>query len=101
MRPPITPRAPPFCVPAPGQVRLNVLSTLLGEAHAHLHQHLCACVLGRKVFVMPFHRDVQVRARSGGQAGNSKLNLNLNDPPHTIQILDGVLYRGQGEREWP
>ena len=40
------------------QVRLNLLSTLLHEAHAHLHNNLCASVLGRKLLLLPFHRDV-------------------------------------------
>eukprot|EP00878_Enallax_costatus_P005957 GHUV01006249.1.p1 GENE.GHUV01006249.1~~GHUV01006249.1.p1 ORF type:complete len:2036 (+),score=737.34 GHUV01006249.1:1069-7176(+) len=39
-------------------VRLNFLSTLLHEAYSHLHQHLSASVLGVKLLLMPFHRDV-------------------------------------------
>lgn len=42
------------------QVRLNFLSTLLEEAYGHLHCHLTAGVLGRKLFTMPFTRDVKV-----------------------------------------
>ncbi len=42
------------------QVRLNLLSTLLDEAFDHLHQHLCASVLGRRILTLPFHRDVQL-----------------------------------------
>eukprot|EP00798_Chlamydomonas_sp_ICE-L_P004009 gene4009-14089_t len=41
-------------------VRLNFLSTLLSEARAHLHNHICASVLGRKVFIQPFNRDVEL-----------------------------------------
>eukprot|EP00798_Chlamydomonas_sp_ICE-L_P016735 gene16735-23007_t len=41
-------------------VRLNFLSTLLSEAGAHLHNHICASVLGRKVFIQPFSRDVEL-----------------------------------------
>jgi hypothetical protein len=41
-------------------VRLNFLSTLLPEAFAYLHQHLCASVLGRKLLLLPFHRDVDL-----------------------------------------
>lgn len=42
------------------QVRLNLLPPLLEEAYAHLHACLCASSLGRKLFVLPFHRDVRV-----------------------------------------
>lgn len=42
------------------QVRLSFLSTLLDEAHDYLHLHLCASVLGRKLFRLPFHRDVPI-----------------------------------------
>eukprot|EP00798_Chlamydomonas_sp_ICE-L_P016685 gene16685-22945_t len=43
-------------------VRLNFLSTLLSEAGAHLQNHICASVLGRKVFIQPFNRDVELTA---------------------------------------
>lgn len=44
-------------------MRLNLLPALLGEAYAHLHQCLCASgALARKLFLMPFHRDVQPAA---------------------------------------
>ena len=49
----------PGCMPGT-QVRLNFLSTLIDEAYAHLHYHLCASVLGVKLFTMPFNRDVVV-----------------------------------------
>ncbi|GIL75394.1 hypothetical protein Vretifemale_5196 [Volvox reticuliferus] len=39
-------------------VRLNLLSTLSEEAYGHLHNTLCAGVLGRKLFTLPFHRGV-------------------------------------------
>jgi hypothetical protein len=42
------------------QVRLNILSTLLDEAYGHLHRYLCASVLERRLYRMPFHRDIQV-----------------------------------------
>lgn len=45
-------------------VRLNFLPALLDEAYAHLHACLCASALGRKLFVQPFHRDVQVAPAS-------------------------------------
>ncbi len=44
----------------PWQVRLNFLSTLMEEAYAHLHNYLCASVLGRKLFTLPFNRDVEM-----------------------------------------
>jgi hypothetical protein len=42
------------------QVRLNLLLPLLKEAYNHLHTCLCASVLGRKLFLQPFNRDVEV-----------------------------------------
>jgi hypothetical protein len=41
-------------------VRLNFLPTLLDEAYAHLHRYLTASVLCRKLFLMPFNRDVKL-----------------------------------------
>ncbi|WIA08442.1 hypothetical protein OEZ85_007879 [Tetradesmus obliquus] len=41
-------------------VRLNFLSSLLHEAYDHLHQHLTASVLGVKLLLLPFHRDVSL-----------------------------------------
>jgi hypothetical protein len=41
-------------------VRLNFLPTLLDEASNHLQRYLTASVLRRKLFVMPFSRDVQL-----------------------------------------
>eukprot|EP00887_Chlorella_sp_A99_P004660 scaffold4.g4660.t1 len=41
-------------------VRLHFLPPLLEEGYAHLHSTLCASALGRKLFVLPFHRDVKV-----------------------------------------
>jgi hypothetical protein len=49
------------------QVRLNFLSTLLEQSYSLLSNSLCASLLGRKVFVLPFHRDVEMtekRARA-------------------------------------
>ncbi|MEW5310745.1 MAG: hypothetical protein WDW38_002512 [Sanguina aurantia] len=43
-------------------VRLNFLTTLLGEAYSHLHNHMCASMLARKLFTLPFHRDVHITA---------------------------------------
>jgi hypothetical protein len=48
-------------------VRLNFLPTLLDEAYGHLHRYLTASVLGRKLFLMPFNRDVrldEIKART-------------------------------------
>eukprot|EP00198_Chlamydomonas_reinhardtii_P007687 XP_001697024.1 predicted protein [Chlamydomonas reinhardtii] len=41
-------------------VSLTFLSTLLDEAYAYLHGALCAGVLGRKLFTMPFQRDIEL-----------------------------------------
>lgn len=46
------------------QVRLNLLRPLLEEAYSHLHRTLCASTLGRKLFLLPFHRDVAVTERT-------------------------------------
>ena len=35
------------------QVRLNFLSTLIDEAYGHLHRHLTASILHRKLFCLP------------------------------------------------
>ncbi|KAG1659824.1 hypothetical protein FOA52_003767 [Chlamydomonas sp. UWO 241] len=43
-------------------VRLNFPSTLLRDAHKYMHRCLTASVLGRKVLLMPFDRDVQITA---------------------------------------
>eukprot|EP00899_Mesostigma_viride_P019526 jgi/Mesvir1/27575/Mv07320-RA.1 len=39
-------------------VRLNFLASLLDEAHDYLHRCLCAGVLGRRLTLLPFNRDV-------------------------------------------
>lgn len=39
-------------------MRLKFLPALLEEAYGHFHAHLCASVLGCKLFVLPFQRDV-------------------------------------------
>ncbi len=56
-----------FCRSCLLQVRLNFLSALLPEAYGHLHQHLCASALHRKLLLLPFHRDVVLDA-SAAQA---------------------------------
>ncbi|CAM9849170.1 unnamed protein product [Discosporangium mesarthrocarpum] len=43
-------------------IRLHFLPTLIEEAHNYLHRNLCASVLRRNIFTMPFHRDVQLTA---------------------------------------
>lgn len=54
------------------QVRLNFLTTLIGEGYNHLHNHMCASVLGRKLFTLPFDRDVTITA-----AGAKKMQASL------------------------
>eukprot|EP00899_Mesostigma_viride_P005241 jgi/Mesvir1/14718/Mv05368-RA.1 len=44
-------------------VRLNLLSSLLDEAHDYLHNCLCAGVLGRRLTILSFNRDVQISER--------------------------------------
>jgi hypothetical protein len=41
-------------------VRLTFLNQLLGEAFSHFHKYLSASILGRKLFLMPFSRDVEL-----------------------------------------
>lgn len=41
-------------------VRINLLSTLIDEAHASMAQCLTASVLMRKIFTLPFCRDVEI-----------------------------------------
>ena len=41
-------------------MRLNVLPQLLSEAYDHLHAHLTGGLLATQLFLLPFHRDVQV-----------------------------------------
>lgn len=43
-------------------IRLHVLSSLIHEMYDLLHASLCASLLGRKIVVMPFHRDIQPTA---------------------------------------
>ena len=43
-------------------VRLNVLSPLMHEALGYMHRRLCASVLNRRLFVLPFRRDVALSA---------------------------------------
>ena len=47
----------------PLQVRLNLPSTLLDDGCRHMQNVLCGSVMGRKIYTMPFHRDVQLTAK--------------------------------------
>ncbi|EFJ48407.1 hypothetical protein VOLCADRAFT_91060 [Volvox carteri f. nagariensis] len=74
-------------------VRLNFLSTLLEEAYCHLHLHLCAGVLGRKLFTLHFNRDVSV-TEAGARAMTASLlyckregGLLLVAPEHRLSLL--------------
>lgn len=40
--------------------RLNFLSPLFMEAYSYLHNHLCASILGIKLYALPFCRDVEL-----------------------------------------
>eukprot|EP01036_Dinobryon_divergens_P022332 gene22332-30577_t len=42
-------------------IRLHFLRQLLDEAFSYLHRYLCASVLHRKIFLLPFNRDVIVK----------------------------------------
>eukprot|EP00899_Mesostigma_viride_P012818 jgi/Mesvir1/21537/Mv03978-RA.1 len=44
-------------------VRLNLLSSLLDEAHDYLHGCLCAGMLGRRLTLLPFNRDIKLTER--------------------------------------
>lgn len=39
-------------------LRITALTSLINELFDFLHRHLCASVLQRKIFTLPFHRDV-------------------------------------------
>lgn len=41
-------------------LRITALTSLINELFDFLHRHLCASVLQRKIFTLPFHRDVQL-----------------------------------------
>lgn len=43
-----------------GVVRLHFLPQLLNEAFSYLHEYICASVLSRKLFLLPFNRDVDL-----------------------------------------
>lgn len=45
------------------QVRISLLSTLLDEAYSYMHRFLCASALQRKLFTMPFNREVEINPR--------------------------------------
>ena len=52
--------AKPSRHPDAAVVRLHFLDALLGEAFHFLHRTLTASLLERPIFVMPFHRDIQL-----------------------------------------
>jgi hypothetical protein len=41
-------------------VRVTALSAILAELQEHMHEHLTSSLLACKVFVLPFHRDVEL-----------------------------------------
>lgn len=41
-------------------IRLHFLSQLLCDAFEHLHRYLCASALNRKIFLLPFNRDLRL-----------------------------------------
>ena len=42
-------------------LRITALTALINELFDFLHRHLCASILRRKIFLLPFHRDVQLK----------------------------------------
>ena len=44
------------------QVRLNYMTQLLPDAYAYLHTSLTASVLNVRLFMLPFHRNVDLNA---------------------------------------
>ena len=42
-------------------IRLHFLSPLLGEVYDYLHRHLTASLANRKLCLVPFHRDIEIR----------------------------------------
>ncbi|KAG1672428.1 hypothetical protein FOA52_013214 [Chlamydomonas sp. UWO 241] len=77
-------------------LRLNFPSTLLHNAHKHMHRYLTASALGRKVLLMPFNRDVQI-TESGARTMLAAL--------HHCQSVGGVVlvapeHRASLHLEW-
>lgn len=51
---------PPTAFELPAmQVRLVLLPQLLAEVYSYMHTCLCASSLARKLYLLPFHRDVR------------------------------------------
>eukprot|EP00434_Breviolum_minutum_P034401 symbB.v1.2.030448.t1/scaffold3429.1/size56941/4 len=44
-------------------LRITALSSLISELFHFMHRHLCASVLRRRIFMLPFHRDVQLSSQ--------------------------------------
>ncbi|PNH10973.1 hypothetical protein TSOC_002217 [Tetrabaena socialis] len=75
-------------------VRLNFLSPLLEEAYGYLHSYLCASVLCRKLFTLPFHRDVKLTKADAHAEGG----LLLVAPEHRVSLqLKGLELLGAGK----
>jgi hypothetical protein len=45
-------------------LRLHFLSPLLGEAYHSMHRHLTASLMCRRLYLLPFHRDVRLEPQS-------------------------------------
>lgn len=67
-------------------MRLNFLSSLLHEAYDHLHQHLTASVLGVKLLLLPFHRDVNLTP-----AAARAMRAAVSHCQRVRHMLDGLL----------
>ncbi|GLC49187.1 thioredoxin-disulfide reductase [Pleodorina starrii] len=86
-------------------VRLNLLSTLLDEAYGHLHGTLCAGVLGRKLFTLPFHRGVELTGervkamRASMEHCKQEGGLLLVAPEHRLSLQLKRLELGVGQQK--
>ena len=87
-------------------LRISALTALLHELFDFMHRHLCASVLLRKIFLMPFHRDVKLRPEdikvmiSSMNFCRQSGGVLLVAPEHRLSLLlKGHELRQQGEQE--
>eukprot|EP01051_Picozoa_sp_SAG22_P001908 SAG22_NODE_79_length_21845_cov_17.798538_10_plen_1328_part_00 len=74
-------------------VRIHILSQLLHEAFEYMHRHLCASSLGRKLFMLPFQRDVANDFTDDEHHGalNAKGAASMVQSLHYCQRCGGIL----------
>jgi len=74
-------------------LRLHFLSPLLGEAYHFLHCQLTASLMNRRMYLMPFHRDVRLDPQSVQRMHESLLHCKASlgalciAPEHRLSLL--------------